>query len=149
VEELSGAQVAFVLHHRLEQSLLIVLRGLFDDQLAVRLPTFSDELADFALQGLGIGTEGEVVTLDSHGFTDEPTPFPHCCNNKGNLLGQFLDVRNEGCSSEGVLACGFRRRLAGESVANRASTLPTGSLRWRNCRSRSAKKARCIGRLGG
>jgi hypothetical protein len=96
VERFSGAKVAFVLHHRLDQSFLIFFRGFFDDELSVRLPTFSDELADFALQGLGIGTEGQVVTLDSHGFTNEPTPFPHCCNNKGNLLCQFLDVRKRG-----------------------------------------------------
>jgi hypothetical protein len=92
VEGLSGAKVAFVLHHRLDQSFLIFFRGFFDDELSVRLPTFSDELADFALQGLGIGTEGQVVTLDSHGFTNQPTPFPHGCNNKGTLPAQSLDV---------------------------------------------------------
>jgi hypothetical protein len=31
---------------------------------------------------LGIGTEGQVVTLDSHGFTNKPTLFKLCRNHK-------------------------------------------------------------------
>ena len=71
----SGAEVAFVLHHRLQQSFRLSVRGLFDNKLSEGLPPLGDKLADFCFERLGIVTGGQLVALDSHGFTDEPTPF--------------------------------------------------------------------------
>lgn len=77
-----ASEVPFVLHHRLQETLLgFVGRGGYDD-LAQGLPSFPEEFGHFGLKGFKVRTGGEVVAFDSHGLCSKATPLERGGNNK-------------------------------------------------------------------